>query len=236
MSTTLVPLDPAMTAVQSTRVLNISADLLPDEVVAAQQGRRSRLVVVAVVAVVAVLCAVWFGLAFQEKQRADEALAQASDAVTKLQHDQREFAETLQVQADTKLLSGQLASVMADDLDWAALLATLRNAGAPSDITISGVNGQVDSAADATAPEVAVLPGSATDTVGSLLVSGAGPDKAAVAAYVDALSRQTVVTNAYVTSVATDESKGVTFSLRVDLTRAALCGRFTTACKTSGGN
>jgi hypothetical protein len=217
------------------RVLNISASLLPEDIVAARQARRTRGLVVVAVAVVAGLCAAWFAVAYHQKQEADQARIKASAAVTALQSDQREFTETLQVQADTKLLNEQLAAVMANDLDWAALLAALRSAGAPSGITVSGVNGQLTASDDAAAT-VKVLPGSATDTVGSLLVSGAGPDKKAVAAYVEALGRRSVVTNPYVTSVASDDSGGVTFSLRVDITRAALCGRFTTACTNSGGN
>jgi hypothetical protein len=235
MSTTLVPLHPATTPVQSTRILHISANLLPDEIVAARQARRTRGLVLVVVAVVAVLCASWFGLAYHQKQQADQDLTEAAATVTDLQNDQREFTETLRVQADTKLLNEQLTAVMANDLDWAALLATLRSAGAPSDITVSGVNGQLKASGDASSTSN-VLPGSATDIVGSLVVSGAGPDKRAVAAYVDALGRQSVVTNPYVTSVASDDSAGVTFSLRVDITRVALCGRFTTACQASGGN
>ena len=234
MSTTLVPLDPAISPVRSTRVLNICANLLPEEIVAARQARRTRGLVLVVVAAVAALCASWFGLAHHQKQQADQDLAKATAAVTDLQHDQREFTETLQVQADTKLLGEQLTAVMANDMDWAALLATLRSAGTPSDISVSGVNGQLNTAAGGSST-ANVLPGSATDTVGSLLVSGKGPDKKAVAAYVDALGRQTVVANPYVTSVASEESGGVSFSLRVDITRAALCGRFTTACATSGG-
>lgn len=234
MSTTLVPLDPAISPVRSTRVLNISANLLPEEIVAARQARRTRGLVLVVVAAVAALCASWFGLAHHQKQQADQDLAKATAAVTDLQHDQREFTETLQVQADTKLLSEQLTAVMANDMDWAALLATLRSSGTPSDISVSGVNGQLNAAGGGSST-ANVLPGSATDTVGSLLVSGKGPDKKAVAAYVDVLGRQTVVANPYVTSVASDESGGVSFSLRVDITRAALCGRFTTACTTSGG-
>lgn len=237
MSTTLIPLDPAPTPAQSTRVLSISANLLPEEIVAGRQARRARGIVLIVVAVVAALCATWFAFAVDQKQDADDALTAATDTVTSLQASQKQFSEILQVQADTRLLSSQLTAVMAKDLDWAALLATVRDAGTPSGISITGVNGRVtppDETADAT---TAVLPGTATDTVGSLLVSGAGPDKAAVATYVDALSRQSVVTNAYVTSVASDQDgRGVTFSLRVDLTRTALCGRFTTACPTSGGN
>jgi hypothetical protein len=154
--------------------------------------------------------------------------------VADLRAAQKEFDETLKVQSDTKLLNEQLRAAMANDLDWAALLATLRNAGAPSHISVAGVNGQLNDA-KSTESTTNVLPGSATDTVGTLVVTGSGPDKKAVAAYVDALGKQSVVTNPYVTSVASDTGGGVTFSLRLDIERAALCGRFTTACKTPGG-
>jgi Tfp pilus assembly protein PilN len=235
MSTTLIPLDPATTTQRSTRILSISADLLPEEIVAARRARRTRGLVFVVVAIVAVLCASWFVLALHGKREAQQELDAAKSTVADLQRDQKEFDETLKVQADTKQLNDQLRAVMAEDLDWAALLATLRNAGAPSHITVEGVNGRLNTAED-TESKASVLPGSATDTVGTLVVTGAGPDKKAVAAYVDALGKQSVVTNPYLTSVASDKSGGVTFSLRLAIKRAALCGRFTTACETPGGN
>jgi hypothetical protein len=45
-----------------------------------------------------------------------------------------------------------------------------------------------------------------------------------------------MVANPYVTTVASDEDVGVTFSLTADITQTALCGRFTGACKPPGGN
>jgi hypothetical protein len=45
-----------------------------------------------------------------------------------------------------------------------------------------------------------------------------------------------VVTNPYVTSVASADEGGVSFSLKAAITSAALCGRFTVECKSSGGN
>jgi hypothetical protein len=68
------------------------------------------------------------------------------------------------------------------------------------------------------------------------VVTGSGPDRQAVASYVEALGKQTLFTNPYVTSVATKEDGGgVTFSLTVDITQASLCGRFTSECKSPGG-
>jgi hypothetical protein len=235
MATTLIPLDPELSPHHSMRILTISASLLPDEIVAARQARRTRGWVVVVVAVVAGLCAGWFVYAHNQKQDAQTELEAATTAVANLQNDQRGYGPIVKVNSDTSLINEQLAKVMANDLDWAALLDTLRSAGRPSGITIDGVNGTLKSAGDTAA--TTALPGATTAiSVGSLVVTGSGPDKKAVAAYVDALGKQTVVANPYVTSVASADGGGVTFSLRVDIASASLCGRFTVACKTQGGN
>src|SRR4029450_4255681 len=99
--------------------------------------------------------------------------------------------------------------------------------GSPSRIAIEGVNGtmSVDAEAGSTAT---ALPGTdAVASIGALTVTGTGPDKKAVATYVEALGKQSVLTNPFVTSVTTAEDGGVTFSLKVGVTTAALCGRFT---------
>ena len=236
MSTTLIPLDPAMTPTQSTRMLSIAANLLPEEVIAGRRARKSRSYMLAALVVVAALCAAWFAYAHHEKRQAEDELTVAGDRVASLQREQRDFAGTLKVKADTKLITEQLKAVMATDLDWAAMLTTLRNAGTPSKVTIRGVNGSMNSADRAAAP-TAALPGtSATTSVGTLLITGWAPDKKAVAAYADALAEQPVLADPYVTTVAKDEETGgVTFSLRAGITSTALCGQFTTVCKSSGG-
>lgn len=236
MSTTLIPLDPAMTPMQSTRMLSIAANLLPEEVIAGRRARKSRGYVLVALVVVAALCAAWFAYAYHGKRQAQDELAVATDSVASLQRDQRGFAGTLEVKADTKLLTDQLKAVMATDLDWAAMLTTLRNAGTPSKVTISGVNGTMNSTDKAASP-TATLPGtSATRSVGTLLITGWAPDKKAVAAYADALAEQPVLADPYVTTVAKDEETGgVTFSLKAGITSTALCGQFTTACKSPGG-
>lgn len=237
MATTLMPLDPAMSPQRNTRILTISANLLPEEIAAVRRARRMRGWAIVVIAIVACLCGAWFALAQNEKQDADNELTAARNAVADLQRDQRGFSQTVKVQGDTAQLTKQLNAVMAKDLDWAALLDTLRSAGAPSRIEIDGVNGSLTTD-DAASSQANVLPSTGTAApIGSLLVTGAGPDKKAVAAYVDALGKQSVVANPYVTSVATTEGGGgVTFSLRVDIMPASLCGRFTVECKSAGGN
>jgi len=237
MTTTLIPMDPAISLQRSTRILTISARLLPEEITAARAARRTRGWVIVVVAVVACLCGAWFAQTVQQKRAADTELTTAMNAVTDLQRDQRGFAETVKVRNDTAALTEQLKTVMANDLDWAALLDTLRSAGTPARIEIDGANGTLAGAGGGAAAPAVVMPSAdAVPSIGSLVVTGAGPDKKAVAAYADALSKEPTLTNPYVTSVASTEGGGLTFSLKVDITTAALCGRFTVECKSSGGN
>jgi hypothetical protein len=236
MTTTLIPLDPATSAQRSTRILTISANLLPDEIVAARQARRTRGWVIVAVVMVAGLCGAWFAYAVHEKQNADKELAAAATAVIDLQRDQRQFSETVRVQTDIALLTQQLTTVMARDLDWAALLAALRSAGAPSRIALTGVNGTLN-AADSTTTSNPLPRTEAVGSIGSITVTGTGPDKKAVAAYADALAVQSVVANPYLTTVSNGTNgTGVTFSLKADIPQTSLCGRFTVMCKSSGGN
>jgi hypothetical protein len=240
MATALLPIDPATSPQQVNRILTISASLLPEETIAGRRARRARLWTAVVVALVAALCAAWFAKAHHDKQVAADELQAAEVNVTDLQRQQREYAETVQVQNDTKTLNSQLKAVMAKDLDWNELLDTVRNAGRSSDIEITAIS--ADTGADGKATVSAnALPGTDGDApAGSLVVTGTAPDKKAVAAYVDALAQQTTVANPYVTNVATTKAEGkgssVTFSMNVDITPRALCGRFTVKCKLSGGN
>lgn len=236
MTTTLIPTDPAVSPPWSNRILTISADLLPEEVIAARKVRRTRAWVIVAVALVACLCAAWFGYALHQKQNADEELTAAATEVTDLQRDQREFSETVRVQADTTQLTEQLTTVMANDLDWAAMLAALRSAGTSSRITLTGVNSTLNET-DATTTANPLPRTNAVGSIGSIMVTGTGPDKKAVATYADSLAAESVVDNPFITNVATDEDGGgVTFSLKADIPKTSLCGRFTVACKPAGGN
>jgi hypothetical protein len=238
MATTLMPLDPAVSPQRVARILTISANLLPEEVVAARRARRNRAWVIALVALVACLCAAWYGYASSVKKDADDELAAATVQVTDLQREQRDYSEVVQVQNDATVLAAQLKDVMANDLDWAALLDTLRTTGTKSDIEVKGVSGKLAASDGSDAGATTAMPSTtAVTTVGSLMVTGTGPDKKAVAAYIDALGKQTVVANPFVTSVTSAEAAdGVAFNLTLDISKAALCGRFGDKCTAAGGN
>jgi hypothetical protein len=238
MATTLMPLDPALSPQRISRVLTISANLLPDEIVAARRARRNRGWVIVAVALVVCLCAAWFAYAESVRQDADEELTAATVQVTDLQRAQRDYSEVVRVQNNTAVLTEQLKTVMANDLDWAAVLDMLRDTGASSGIEVAGVSGRLAGADGATAAAGTPLPSTTSVTaVGSLVVTGTGPDKKAVAAYIDALGKQSMVANPFVTSVTSnDDDNQVTFSLTLDISQTALCGRFGDKCEATGGN
>lgn len=236
MPTTLMPVDPAMSPQRVTRLLTISATLLPEEVVMARQARRTRTWVLVVVFLVACLCAAWAVLANRDEQAADKELTAATTEVIGLQRDQREYSSVVKVRNDTDQLRKQLKTLMANDLDWAALLTLLRTTGEPSDVVVDGVTGELTEAGEDGGGSSGSLPStSESGSIGSVTVTGTAPDKEAVAAYVDLLAKQATTANPYVTNVTSADEDEVTFSLTVDITQAALCGRFAEPCPSTGG-
>ncbi|MFI7541658.1 hypothetical protein [Actinoplanes sp. NPDC049599] len=239
MATTLMPLDPAVSPQRVTRLLTISASLLPDEIIAARRARRTRAWVIVVVILVACLLGGFFYLVRQDTRAADDELTAATAEVADLQRAQRVYGEVVDVQNDTATLSRQLKTAMASDLDWASLLEQLRSIGETAGVTVVGINGALQDATMTTAG-TALPSTSASVAIGSAVVTGTGPDKGAVAAYVDALAKQSVLANPYLTNVtstegsATSTEESVTWTLRVDITQAALCGRFGDKCETGG--
>jgi hypothetical protein len=232
-STTLMPLDPALSPQRVSRVLTISADLLPDEIVAGRRARRTRGWVLVVLMLALAGMGGWYALAEQELRVANDELAAVTDDATELQRRQNDFAPVVDVQAETTTITKQLSTLLADDLPWATLTDTLRDTGAAAGVTVDGMSGTLNDAGAGASGAVSLPSASGAATIGSVTVTGTAPDKPSVAKYVDSLAGLTIVANPYLTSVAEADDE-VQFSLTVDITAQALCGRFTTACKTGG--
>jgi hypothetical protein len=234
-TTTLMPLDPALSPQRVVRVLTISANLLPGEIVAARRARRARgVVLVALLAVVALLAG-WFLYANHQVTLANNDLNDVTSQVTLLQRGQGKYREVVDTQSQTSTISKQLKKLLGNDLPWATLLNTLRDTGTSSGVTVAGVIGTLDTTTTSAATGATTLPSaSGVTTIGTLTVTGTGPDKPSVAKYVDSLGKLTTVANPYLTT-ATQAHDNVTFSITLNITAKALCGRFTTECKSTGG-
>lgn len=234
-STALIPVDPALSPERLSRVLTISADLMPPEIVAARRARRTRAVMVVVLALVLAGLGGWYVHADRQLSQADEDLTVVSGQASTLQRRQADYADVVNVQADTKAITEQLKTLLAQDLPWATLIDTLRATGRDAGVTVAGLSGSLKEPANAAG--TAALPGGPrVAPVGTFIVTGTAPDKPSVAKYVDELAGQAILVNPYPTSVTEEKDGTVQFTLSVDIAADALCGRFTTACKPTGGN
>ena len=231
--TTLMPLDPALSPQRVSRVLTISADLLPDEIVAGRRARRTRTWVLIMLMLVLAGLGGWYAMADRDLRAADDELAALTGDVAKLQRRQNDYAPVVDVQAETNAITKELGTLLANDLPWATLTDTLRDTGAKAGVTVGGMSGTLTGAGASTPGTVSLPSTSGSATIGTVTVTGNAPDKPSVAKYVDSLSSLTIVANPYLTSVAEADDE-LQFSLTVDITAKALCGRFTTACTTGG--
>jgi Tfp pilus assembly protein PilN len=207
---------------RSLRIPDIGADLLPIEITAARRTRKVRRTVIVLVAAFAALLAAWYGLAIYETTAATDNLGRAQDSVQSLTRQQRGFNELVEVQTEAKTINQQLTALMAKDLQWSKLLQSLQ-AAAPTGITITNVTAALLSDTAAGAKPATQAAG----TVGTLTLGGTGPTKTVIAAYVDALGRVNGVANALPGDVNQQQQAGLQFSIHMDITKAALGGRFT---------
>ncbi len=228
MATTLMPLDPATTPQRAQRLLTIAANLLPAEIIAARRAKAVRTRVIAVLAAVVLLLGGWYGFAaYQAKLAQDELDAARAEQAT-LAAQQARYDEVVKMQADSTAISASLSTLFANDMRWATLLGTLRTDAAATNVKVTSVNGNV---APTEAAGAAKLPSTTDDKViGTLTITGTGPDKRSIAAYLDRLGRADSLANLYLTS-ATRNDKSEQFNLTADITGQALGGRYNTGTK-----
>jgi hypothetical protein len=234
-TTTLMPLDPALSPQRVVRVLNIAANLLPEEIVAGRRAGRARGVVLVALLVVVALLGGWFLYANLQVGLADDDLDSVTTEATALQQSQSRFQDVVDVQTHTQTISKQLTTLLGNDLPWATLLNLVRDTGTPSGVVVEGIVGTLNTTTTTAGTTAAMLPNaSGVTTIGTLTLTGTGPDKPSVAQYVDALDKLRTVANPYLTT-AIQSKTTVTFSISVDITSLARCGRFTNKCKATGG-
>jgi hypothetical protein len=230
-STALLPLDPAVSPDQVNRILPIRADLLPEEITAGRNVRRIRFLLAAAVAAVIVVMGGWYLFAVKERNLAleDATSTDAQVATVRAQTKKKEYTEVTDAIDKTKTLNGDLKSALAQDLPWATLLDQVGDTAAAGKVTITAASVTIDAASET---------GKIGPTVGTLQLTGSAADKKTIADFADALPQMAVakvkpLANAYLTSAA-EQGDNWTFTLSAQIADDALCGRFTTACKSGG--
>jgi hypothetical protein len=165
---------------------------------------------------------------YQTSTVRDDLTAAESDGQS-LVRQQHAFSNLVNVQTESQTISTQLSTLLSGDLPWSRLLASLQTA-APSNVELTGVSGSLAAKTTGGATSAGTsssLPtGTAVKSIGTLTVSGSAPNKPTVAAYVDALGKVPGLGSPLLTSANTQNGV-VLFSIRLDITDAALGGRYT---------
>ncbi|WP_433209582.1 hypothetical protein ACQP00_45430 [Dactylosporangium sp. CS-047395] len=203
------------------RILPIAADLMPLEITGTRHVRRVRRGVISGVALVVALVVGWYGYSVHEHSRAEDdrqAILDTSQDLTRQKH--KQYDELTRIQAESGQIDQRLEQMLEYDLSWSKMLASLRDTAAAKNVKLSGITAALS--------QEALIGKAEGDVIGNVTLTGKAPSKDAVAAYVDALVGVAGVANPF-PSDATQEADGVSFTIRVDITRAALGGRFTSA-------
>lgn len=239
MTTTVVSSEPVVPVRDPFRALSIAADLLPAEIVAARNLRRYRGIVISGLVVVLLAVAGWYGVVRYQVVSSRDTLNGVQNDVSRLTRRQNSYADLIKAQTESEVIKRRLGALLAEDLPWSKLLSSVQLA-APRGVKITGMNGTLASAAGAagaTGSKGGVTLPNATGEkiIGSLSVTGIGDDKSLVAAYVDAVGNLRGLGNPLLGDVSTQEGK-LRFTVKLDITRAALGGRFTTESGEASGD
>jgi hypothetical protein len=238
MSTSLMPLDPAMSPQQVARLLPIRANLLPAEITSRRNARRMRTFVIAGVILALVGLGGWSVNAYHDHSVAEDDLAAVNAQIAQVNSTMNDakHSKVTKTIAENKAISDELKTLMASDLRWSTFLDNLRSTGTASNVTI----GRISAALSDTTPGAGTAAAAGgTTPVATLNLEGNAPDKSTIAGFIKKLQVMPGIGSPYLTSAtqltgAAGKASGYTFTISADVTSAALCGRFTTACKSGG--
>jgi type IV pilus assembly protein PilN len=240
MTTSLMPLDPAMSPQQVARLLPIRANLLPSEITSRRTARRMRAYVIAGVVLAIVGLGGWSADAYHDRSLAQDDLTAVSNQIAQVNStmNNKEHAQVTKTINDNKAISDELKTLMASDLRWSTLIDNLRSTGTDSQVTINRITAALADKSGAAGATTS----SASQPVASLTLEGSAKDKSTIAGFIKKLAVVPGVGNPYLTSAtqgSTSSGAGstathYTFTISADVMPSALCGRFTTACKSGG--
>ena len=207
------------------------------EIIEGRRDRKVKRMVLSSLAAFLVLLAGWYGQATFQTWSARTDLSSAEDEAQALRVQQHDFDKVVSAQAESKSINTQLSTLLASDLRWSTMLASLR-AVAPSGVQVTGVSAMLTPPDEANAGAKGAigsrLPSmSDEETIGAVTVTGTGQSKTAVAAYVDALGKVPGLANPLLSSVTLQEAT-LHFIVAVDITSSALSRRFAVDDKKAG--
>ena len=234
----------AMSSSDGTRFVGIYANLMPDEVLLGRRLRElQRRLAIGVAGLVTLLLLV-YAVSWWQTERSHSDLGNEQHRAKILSKTVQNYQPLVNAQSEAAGITQTLASLMAGDLQWPALLAHLRGV-APSGTSLTSVTGSItagtttgsgSTAANLGGGGLAILNQTGQVVVGTLTITGSAKDKNSVAAFADKLTTIPGMAAPLVTSVS--GAKGtITFSINALITSDALGGRFkpTTPGAQTGG-
>jgi hypothetical protein len=239
MSTSLMPLDPAMSPQQVARLLPIRARLLPAEITSRRNAHRMRAFVIGGVLLALVGLGGWSADAYHDHSLAEDEMAAVNVQIAKVNSTMNDpqHADVTKTINDNKAISDELKTLMANDLRWPTLLDNLRSTGTKSNVTLSQISVSLAEPGAATTTGTPTTTGAAA-AVATLNLQGSAKDKSTIAGFIKKLGATPGIGNPYLTTASqstdTAATSHYTFTISADVTSSALCGRFTTPCKAGG--
>lgn len=220
-------------------MLGIAANLMPNEVLVARRARSLKGYVVLGLAAMVLLLTAAFGFSWWQTSSAQSDLKAAQSQTAALLQQQAKFQPLVTAQGEASKVQQTLGQVMAGDLPWSKLLASVHSQ-AQHGVTVDGINGTVTVGGSSGAAVLGATSGlgvlnqSGQQQIGTLTITGTAPDKNSVAAFVDRLGQVKGLAAAFPASVTGPRGK-LTYSVNVILTSQALGGRFTLPVGTPTG-
>jgi hypothetical protein len=237
MTTILTQPEPMAAVGDPPRLLSIGVNLLPPEIVDSRRGRTVRRLVLVTVTGFTVLLGGWCATVTYQAMDARDSLSNAQRDVEVFTKQQKDFNELTRTQADSRLIQAQLSALFANDVRWLDLLTSVQPA-AGTGVRLTGVSAELNTVGKTAANRgngTAQLPSTTKDAlVGKLTITGVGPDKTAVADYVDGLGKVKGVGNPLL-SDASPQGSRVSFTVQLDITAPALSDRYAAADKSGTG-
>lgn len=233
-----------MTAVLTKNLWNsmpgwgIVANLLPPELLEARRAHGLRRLVAFGACGVLLLALLGYGYASWRGHSASDALSREQAKTHSLTVQQGKYSEAVQIQGTLAQVQSQIHTLMADDVQFAGLVGTLRGDLLPG-MAISQLTATVNSgfgtagAAGSGANSGSALNTSTDKAIGTITLTGTARHFSDVSGYVDRLGTVKGLASVYPISNAANTG-GVQFSLQITITDKSLSHKYDTV--KSGAN
>lgn len=207
-----------------------SVNLIPPEIAEARRFQRARALMLLTVAGAAVAVGGLYYQAHHSVQTAQQQLASAQQQETRLQAQAASFHEVVTINAEVAADKALLTEAMGQEIQWSTYLNDL-SLKIPANVWLTSLNASETSPGTSTT----ATPGSPASSIGTVTFGGVALSHNDVATWLESLATESGYTDPYFSS-STESTIGsrkvVNFSSTVQLTPAALSGRYTT---TAGG-